>query len=59
MSKTIYIGIYFVHVSNAYSTVLSNTINGNKSHASFLFQFLRKKRKTLNVRENRRDNQEW
>jgi hypothetical protein len=29
------------------------------SHVSFLFQFLRKKRKSINVRENRRDNQEW
>jgi hypothetical protein len=29
------------------------------SHVSFLFQFLRKKRKNINVRENRRDNQEW
>jgi hypothetical protein len=60
MSKTIYISIYFVQASNAYSTILSNTIDGNKSHISFLFQFLReKKRKKLNVRENRRDNQEW
>ena len=47
MSKTIYISIYFVHVSNAYSTILSNTIDGNKSHISFLFQFLRKKKEEI------------
>jgi len=43
MSKTIYISIYFVHISNAYSTIFSNTIDGNKTRVSFLFQFLRKK----------------
>ena len=43
MSKQFDISIYFVHVSKAYSIILSNTIDENKSHVSFLFQFLRKK----------------
>jgi hypothetical protein len=31
MSKTIYVSIYFIHISNAYSTIISNTIDRNKS----------------------------
>jgi hypothetical protein len=37
MLRTICISIYVVQISNECSTILINTIDGNKSHVSFIF----------------------
>jgi hypothetical protein len=43
MSKTIYVSIYFIHISNAYSTIISNTIDRNKSCFFPISVFIKKK----------------
>ena len=51
MSKTIYVSIYFIHISNAYSTIINNTIDRNKSCFFPISVF--KKKKEENKRQRK------